>query len=317
MGYESNESWASMVCVNVMEFTLTGLRVVREIAERGTFSAAAESLGYTQSAVSRQVAAVEKVAGAPVFERKRGGAAPTTAGRVILRHAATVLDAVDAAERELRGLPTETGHVRLGAIPSAGAVVLPRTLVNLRRAYPGITVTTREGSTPALLRSIRAGTIDVALIAVGPPFRAPDDEKPALVAETLTDRELCVAVAVTDPLAENDSVHVDELAGRRWVASRASGDEPLMGAWPGLPERPEIAHVARDWLTKLHLVAAGCGLTTVPPSLAAAVPAGVRVLTVRGGPRERRRLIAVHLPGKQSEPVARVLAALRAATRQD
>ena len=306
-----------MVCVNVMEFTLTGLRVVREIAERGTFSAAAESLGYTQSAVSRQVAAVEKVAGGPVFERKRGGAVPTTAGRVILRHAATVLDAVDAAERELRGLPAEIGHVRLGAIPSAGAVVLPRTLIDLRRTYPGITVTTREGSTPALLRSIRAGTIDVAVIAVGPPFRAPDDEKPALVVETLTDRELCVAVSVADPLAENDSVHVDELAGRRWVASRASGDEPLMGAWPGLPERPEIAHVARDWLTKLQLVAAGCGLTTVPLSMAAAVPAGVRVLTVRGGPHERRRLIAAHLPGRQTEPVARVLAALRAATRQD
>jgi DNA-binding transcriptional LysR family regulator len=300
-----------------MELTLTGLRVVREIAERGTFSAAAESLGYTQSAVSRQVAAVERAAGAPVFERKREGAVPTTAGRVILRHAATVLDAVDAAERELRGLPTEIGHVRLGAIPSAGAVILPRALTVLRRTHPGITVTTREGATPALVRSIRAGTIDVALLAVGPPFRSPDDERPALHVETLTDRDLRVAVPVADPLADNDSVHVDDLAGRRWVASRSSGDEPLMGAWPGLPERPETAHVARDWLTKLQLVAAGCGLTTVPQSMAAAVPPGVRLLTVRGGPQERRRLVAAHLPGRQPEPVARVLAALRAATRQD
>jgi len=237
-------------------------------------------------------------------------------GPLILKHAATVLDAMDAVEHELRGIPTETGYVRLGAIPSVGAVILPRALTILRRAHPGIAVATREGSTPSLVRSLRAGTLDVAVLAVGPPFRAPDDEKPALVVQTLTDRELCVAVSAADPLADNDSVHVDELAGRRWVASRSSGDEPLLGAWPGLPERPEVAHVARDWLTKLNLVAAGCGLTTVPASMIAAVPPGVRVLTVRGGPRESRRLIAAHLPGRQPEPVARVLAALRAASRQ-
>lgn len=305
---------ATMVCVNVMEFTLTGLRVVRAVAECGTFSAAAESLGYTQSAVSRQIAAVEKAAGAAVFERK--GAVPTAQGRVILKHAARVLDEMDAVERELRGLPTETGHVRLGVIPSAGAVTLPRALTILRRAHPGITVTTREGSTPALTRSLRAGTIDLALLAAVPPFRAPDSEKPALVLETLVERPLQVAVPVTDPLADNDSVDIRDLAGRRWIASRSSGDEPLLGVWPGLPERPEIAHLTRDWLAKLQLVAAGFGLTTVPASMAEAVPVGVRLLTVRGGPAELRRLVAAHLPRHRSEPVTRVLEALRAATRQ-
>ncbi|GAB3844238.1 hypothetical protein GCM10027610_058340 [Dactylosporangium cerinum] len=66
--------------------------------------------------------------------------------------------------------------------------------------------------------------------------------------------------------------------------------------WPGLDERAEIAHTARDWLAKLHLVAAGCGVTTVPASLVSAVPAGVRVLTVRDGPQEQRRLLLAHLP---------------------
>ena len=91
-----------MLCVGIMNLTdvsLAGLRVVREIAERGTFTAAASSLGYTQSAVSRQVATVEKAAGSPVFERRRDGARPTAAGRVILRHAAAVLDEIDAADR--------------------------------------------------------------------------------------------------------------------------------------------------------------------------------------------------------------------------
>jgi DNA-binding transcriptional LysR family regulator len=85
-----------------------------------------------------------------------------------------------------------------------------------------------------------------------------------------------------------------------------------MGVWPGLDERPEIVHTARDWLAKLQLVAAGCGLTTVPAVLASAAPPGVRVLPVRGGPQEQRRLLLARLPHRPAEPVTRVAAALRA-----
>ena len=308
-----------MICVNVMDLTdvsLAGLRVVREIAERGTFTAAAVSLGYTQSAVSRQVASVERAAGSPVFERHREGARPTATGRVILRHAAVVLDAIDAAGRELRGRPNETATVRLGAFPSAGAVLLPRALAALRRADPGITVTTRDGSTPALVRGLRAGSLDLAVLASAPPFRAPDTETPALVLETLTERNLCVAVPSAHPLAAHDSVEVGDLEGQRWITGRASGDETPLGVWPGLAERPDIAHTSRDWLTKLHLVAAGCGLTTVPPVIAAAAPAGVRVLAVRGGPEERRRVVVAHLPHRLPEAALRVADALRAAATE-
>ena len=299
-----------------MDFTdvsLAGLRVVREVAERGTFTAAAASLGYTQSAVSRQVAAVERAAGGPVFERRREGVRPTPAGRVILRHAAAVLEEIDAADRALRGLPDETGTVRLGAFPSAGAVLLPRALTLLRRTNPGITVVTRDGGTPPLVRALRAGSLDLAILGSSPPFRAPDAETPALVVETLTERNLCVAVPSTHPLAGNDSVHVADLRGQRWIAGRTSGDEPQFGVWPGLEGRPDVAHTARDWLTKLQLVAAGCGLTTVPAVIAAAVPAGVRVLAVRGGPDERRRLVVAHLPRPLPETALRVVEALRTA----
>lgn len=86
-----------------------------------------------------------------------------------------------------------------------------------------------------------------------------------------------------------------------------------MGVWPGLDERPEIAHTARDWLAKLHLVAAGCGLTTVSASLGSAVPPGVRVLVVRGGPQEQRRIVLARLPHPLPEPAARLADALRAA----
>jgi DNA-binding transcriptional LysR family regulator len=131
--------------------------------------------------------------------------------------------------------------------------------------------------------------------------------------DTLTERNLCVAVPSTHALAANDSVDVRHLHGQRWIASKASGDEPQLGVWPGLDGRPDIAHTARDWLTKLHLVAAGCGLTTVPAVIAAAAPAGVRVLAVRGGSEERRRVILAHLPHHLPEAALRVVEALRAA----
>ncbi len=292
-----------------MDFTdvsLVALRVFREVAERGTFTAAATALGYTQSAVSRQMAGLERAAGTPLLERRREGVRLTGAGHVVLRRAATVLDEVDAAARELAGLPAAAGTVRLGWFPSAGAVLVPRAVAALRRAHPAITVITREGTTPALVRALRAGSLDLALLASLPPFRPPDTGSPPLALRTLGERSLCLAVPATHPLARGDSVDVTELRGQRWIASPSSGEDRLMGAWPGLDERPDIAHTARDWLAKLNLVAAGCGLTTIPPSLAPAAPPGVRVLPVRGGPRERRRIVLARLPGPLPEPAARL-----------
>jgi DNA-binding transcriptional LysR family regulator len=299
-----------------MDFTdvsLVGLRVIREVADRGTFSAAAASLGYTQSAVSRQVAAVERAAGTQVFDRRHDGVTPTQAGHTILRHAAAALAEIEAADRELRGLPTETGMVHLGVFPSAGADLLPRALTLLRRTHLGIAVTSRDGATPALVRALRAGSIDIAVLGSVPPFRPPDTETPALIVETLTERNLCVAVPTSHPLADNDSVHVADLADQHWIASRSTGDELLFGVWPGLEGRPNVVHTARDWLTKLRLVATGCGITTVPPVIIQAIPPGIRVLTVRGGPEERRRVIMAHRPTHLPEPAQRVAAALRVA----
>lgn len=299
-----------------MDFTdvsLIALRVFREVAERGTFTAAASALGYTQSAVSRQIASLERAAGNQLLERRREGVALTAAGRVVLRNAAAVLDQLDATARELAGLPVEGGTVRLGWFPSAGAVLLPRAISAVRRTHPAITVTTREGSTPNLVRALRAGTIDLALIASAPPFRPPDAESPALKLETLAERSLRLAVPAGHPLAAHDSVDVADLRGQRWIAGPASAGELWMGVWPGLDERPVIAHTVRDWLAKLHLVAAGAGLTTISASMASAVPPGVRVVTVRGGPQELRRTILARLPGRTPEPTDVLAAALRAA----
>ncbi|MEE1666356.1 LysR family transcriptional regulator [Streptomyces sp. NPDC003631] len=299
-----------------MDFTdvsLTALRVFRAVAEQGTFTAAAATLGYTQSAVSRQMAAIERAAGSELLERRRDGVRLTAAGRVVLRRATIVLDEIEATARELSGLPGQAGTVRLGWFPSAGAVLLPRALTSLRASDPGLYVAGREGSTPALVRALRAGSLDLALLASAPPFRPPDTESPPLSLQTLTERALCLAVPAVHPLARGDFVDVADLRGQRWIAGSSSGEDRLMGVWPGLDERPEIAHTARDWLAKLHLVAAGFGLTTVPATLAAAAPPGVRILPVRGGPQEQRRLLLARLPQPPNEAVVRVAAALRAA----
>ncbi|MFJ8817638.1 MULTISPECIES: LysR family transcriptional regulator [Amycolatopsis] len=297
-----------------MAFTdasLTALRVFREVAERGTLTAAATALGYTQSAVSRQIAALERAAGAPLLERRHDGVRLTPAGRVVVRRAASVIDQIDATARELAGLPDEHAVVRLGWFASAGAGLVPRALAALRETHPAISVVTREGSTPALVRALRAGTLDLAVIAAAPPFRPPDSETPALVVRTLVERGLCVAVPAAHPLARGEFVDIADLHGQRWIAG--TGDDRVMGVWPGLDERPEIAHTARDWLAKLQLVAAGCGITTAPASLAPVAPAGVRVLPVRGGPSEQRRLQLARMPGPQPEAAGRVAEALRVA----
>ncbi|SDP21913.1 LysR family transcriptional regulator [Actinacidiphila guanduensis] len=298
-----------------MDFTdvsLTALRVLRAVAEQGTFTAAAVSLGYTQSAVSRQIAAIERAAGTELLERRRDGVRLTDAGRIVMRRAATVLDEIEATARELSGLPEQGGTVRLGWVPSAGAVVVARALAELSRTDPGLHVVGREGGTPALARALRSGSIDLALLGSAPPFRAPDTESPPLALQTLSERALRIAVPAGHPLARGTYVDIADLRGQRWIAGSASEEERVMGVWPGLDERPEIVLTARDWLAKLHLVAAGCGLTTVPATLVSVAPPGVRVLPVRGGPQEQRRLLLARLPGPPTQQISRVAAVLRA-----
>src|SRR5690349_3279280 len=97
-----------------MDISSTGLRVLRQIAESGSFTAAATRLGYTQSAVSRQAASLERSAGTALFERRPDGVRLTPAGLTLLRHARTILDCLTAAERDLTGTVSRTELVRLG-----------------------------------------------------------------------------------------------------------------------------------------------------------------------------------------------------------
>jgi DNA-binding transcriptional LysR family regulator len=293
-----------------VELSPTGLRVLREVVQAGSFSAAADSLGYTQSAVSRQVASLEAAVGARLCERNRQGVTLTPAGARLLPRAIRILDELDAARREAAGDPVAAGPVRLGSFATAAAGLVPRALASLP---PGLTVTLREGTTLALTRALRAGTLDLAILARTPPFRPADAEAPALDLTTLSERELVIGVSADHPFAGVRAVEVEQLEGQVWVASRSDAAEPLLGVWPGLTERPEVRYVVRDWLAKLQIVAADLAITTLAPITLDVLPGSVKAVAVRGEPQETRRIVLARLPGPLDPPAARVTDALLAA----
>jgi molybdate transport repressor ModE-like protein len=292
------------------DFSPSGLRILREVAQAGSFSAAAHSLGYSQSAVSRQVAALETVAGRRLFDRSRHGVTLTPAGTRLLANAVRILDELDAALREVAGDEVAAGLVRLGAFATAAAGLVPKALASLPRE---LKVTLREGTTPALTRALRAGTLDLAILARTPPFRPPDTESPALELTTLSERELVIGVSAGHPFASAQAVEVEQLTGQVWVASRSDPGDSLLGVWPGLAERPDVRYVVRDWLAKLQIVAAGLAITTLAPITLDVLPGGVKVVAVRGEPQETRRVVVARRPGPLDGPAARVANALIAA----
>ncbi|MFR9798238.1 LysR family transcriptional regulator [Streptomyces sp. MS06] len=293
-----------------MDFSSTALRVLRQVAESGSFTAAAARLGYTQSAISRQAAALERGAGSALFERRPDGVRLTPAGLTLLRHARAILDSVEAAEQELTGSASRADPVRLGLFPSAGAVLLPAVLARLAAVGPRIAVTSREGTTPRLLRALRAGSIDLAVLTSRPPHRPSDGESPRLHVETVEETELLVGAPAVGMFTGRTTVHVDELVDAPWIGAPPSRSEPLLGVWPGLPGRPRVVHTTSDWLTKLQLVAAGFGVTTVPARMSAVLPHAVSLLRVEGAPPEIRRILLARLPGRPAPTVAAVAGAI-------
>ena len=173
----------------------------------------------------------------------------------------------------------------------------------------------REGTTPALTRALRAGTLDLAILARTPPFRPPDSESPPLELTTLSERELVLGVSAGHPFASARAVEVEQLEGQVWVASRSDAGDSLLGVWPGLAERPDVRYVVRDWLAKLQIVAAGLAITTLAPVALEVLPDGIKVVAVRGEPHEVRRVVLARRSGPLDGAAARVADALVAAAR--
>jgi DNA-binding transcriptional LysR family regulator len=287
------------------------LRTLLAVLEAGSLTEASSRLGFTQSALSKQVAALESASGAQLFVRGPRGATPTPAATRLARRAAAVLDQLAAAERELSE-PSDPvlGRVALGGFPTAAMHLVPATLAHLSRSHPDVEVEFLELSTPVQVRRLRSGRLDLALLAKGPDL---EWDATGIHTMPLPSGPLLLAVGQHHPFAFRERVPVAELAGERWVAARSTRTDPQFGVWPTLADATVVA-VLGDWSARLAFVAAGLGVTSIPSLAAPALPAGVRVVEVDDPARRRRALVVAHRGGltPQSTAVRDALVAVAA-----
>src|SRR3954470_15140017 len=141
------------------------MKVLREVARRGSFSAAAEALSYTQSAVSQQIAALEQEAGTKLLERGPRGVRLTDSGRALVEHSDAIFARLAAAEAELDDIAgLRAGRLRLASFSSAGATLAPLAAGTFRHRHPGIRMELVEADEDERIRPLRGGEREVALI---------------------------------------------------------------------------------------------------------------------------------------------------------
>jgi DNA-binding transcriptional LysR family regulator len=287
------------------DFSLSGLRLLRAVAAQGSFTAAATTLGYTQSSVSRQVAALEAAAGTRLFDRRARGVRLTDAGAALLVHAVAVTDRLDQARNELEGIRGLTAaRLRLGAFSTALAALVPRAIATLQIRYPELAITLREGTTPALLRRLESGAADLAVVAALCGQR-PDPAR--FTFEPLFEDRLLLVLPRDHPLAGSGSVEVRQLEHEPWIAATPDPDGVLLGVWPALEWRPHVAYIAREWTAKLGLVAAGLGITVLPGLAVPSIRHDLALARVLGGDPGARTVALATRKGTDHPPHAKPL----------
>ena len=181
------------------------------------------------------------------------------------------------------------GRLVVAGFPTATSVLLPRAIARLTAVHPGLKVQLTEASTPAQLAAMRRGRMEVAVVAAGEGLPEYDLEGLRLTV-LRSARGAGVAVAESHPFAVRERIEPEELADQGWVVGPSSGDALEFGAWPGIAE-PRVTFTARDWPTRLGLVAAGLGIALVPGIAAQAVPRGVRWIPVHDDTGGLRRAV--------------------------
>ncbi|MEV4284603.1 LysR family transcriptional regulator [Nonomuraea bangladeshensis] len=268
-------------------FDAATLRLFDEVARSGSFTAAAELLGYTQSAVSRRVAALERAAGGPLFERLARGVRLTPAGAALHRHAVAVLDRLERAGEELAALHAgRGGTLRLGAFATANVDLVPGTLRRFAACRPDVELRLVEGLTTKLLERLRAGALDAAVIS-DYPAGLPAADAGRLV--PLREDRLLVALPAGHRLAAEAEVDLRDLAGETWIEAAPRGQPTLLlAACAAAGFAPRGGLRVAEWTGKFGFVAAGLGVTLVPELAARAVPAGLVLRPLRGQAPARR-----------------------------
>lgn len=274
------------------DFSIVGLRVMVEVAARGSFSAAADALGYTQSAVSRQVALVERATGHSLFDRGARGVELTPAGEIVLRRANAALAELQTVGRELDDLDqARSRRIRLGAFSTAMAALIPGALALLAMREPRLSVVLREGTSERLTDRVVSGRLDLAVVTSrsGPPD--------GVVFDALIDDPLLVAMPRTHRLAGLARIDPEELRDEQWIAGSSDPRSTLLGAWTTGGWRPQVAFEVRDWTAKIGLVAGGFGITVVPGLSASTLPTSVVVAAIEHPAAVRSVVVATRLAG--------------------
>jgi DNA-binding transcriptional LysR family regulator len=254
---------------------LAWLAVFREVAMRGSLSAAALALGYTQPAVSRQISALEQATGAHLFDRLPRGVRLTDEGRCLLAHAEAMLDRMRAAQQDLEDLrDLDAGRLRAGAFDSADAALVPRALAAFRAAHPTVSLSVLEGTSAAILGRLHNGEIDVAVISAYP-HQTLDTGHLAL--HHLLDDPLMVALPAGHRLAGpgRKALRLAELAGESWIEGFPDSSQTLTDACLRAGFQPQIDFTVRQWTAKQGFVSAGLGLALVPFLAAGAIRPGI------------------------------------------
>lgn len=269
------------------DLDVQSLRIVRAIADTGTITAAAESLGYSQPAVSQHVRRLERRLGTALLERRGRGVRLTEAGQVLARHGATVTAALDAAATEVAALTgLRTGRVRLLAFPSSSATLVPQALAALRRDHPDLRVSLDECEPPESLQRLRDGSCDVALAFSypGADLGRGEDDLTGLETRTLLEDAPVLALPEGHRLAQARRLHVRDLASETWIAGCPRCRGHLLQACQAAGYTPSIAYATDDYVAVLGLVAAGLGVALLPGLVlpTAARHPGVAVRSVGG-----------------------------------
>lgn len=296
---------------------LRRLSVFREVADRGSFSAAALALDYTQSVVSHHVAQLERELGVTLLERGRRPVRLTPAGERLHAHAGAVLGAARAAEDDLRAVAgLQAGTLRMAAFLSACASFVPAAIGAFSAEHPGVEVLLDQQEPPAALPRVVAGELDVAVVYV-------DEDThldPRLESVKLGDDPYRVVVHPSHRLARRKQVRIADLRGERLNAPR-----PVRGGlvYRMMLERlcreagfaPEFAHVVDDVTVARAFVAAGLSIA-VMPEMTIPHPRPDVVVRPLHGVDPFRSVHVLWMRGRRAPGIAAMAEALRGASAE-
>jgi DNA-binding transcriptional LysR family regulator len=290
------------------------MRVLREVALKGSFSAAAESLAYTQSAVSQQIAALEREAGTTLVERGARGVRLTDAGRALVEHAEVILARLDDAEAELEAISgLRAGRLRVVAFPSAGATIIPPAIARFRAEHPDVELTLCPGEPDDGLALLRAGEADVALSIEMPGSKTLDLQ--GIHLEPLLDDHMYAVLPAGHRLASRSRVRLQDLADEAWIIGSSTGTCPdsriVAQAFAAAGFQPQVAFQNDDYPAIQGFIAAGVGVSLIPELALRTIREDVVALPLGARPPFRRIVAATLADGWDSPAKRRMIEILR------